>query len=151
MAKWAGAKFPDSPPSNYDPENPHADPVALVEYREYQVRRKEVGVAKAKVSTGACLQAEGQTDLQCKSITLSISITDPEGQNAPVLHQRRRESHSELQAGMQASQPTANVVYKYNRDCQCPLTTMYSHLSEFLADSGAVSGQHKGKQPAAFP
>ena len=79
MARWAGTKFPEGPPSNYDPENPHADPVALLEYREYQVRRKEVGVAKAKVSTSSCLQAEGQTDSQCSSVKLSISITDPEG------------------------------------------------------------------------
>ena len=49
MARWAGARYPEGPPPSYDPENPHADPVALLEYREYQVRRKEVGVAKAKV------------------------------------------------------------------------------------------------------
>lgn len=49
MGRWAGPKYPDGPPPNYDPENPHADPVALLEHREYEVRRKEVGVAKAQV------------------------------------------------------------------------------------------------------
>ena len=49
MGRWAGPKYPEGPPANYDPENPHADPVALLEHREYEVRRKEVGVAKAQV------------------------------------------------------------------------------------------------------
>ena len=49
MSRWAGPKYPEGPPANYDPENPHADPVALLEHREYEVRRKEIGVAKAKV------------------------------------------------------------------------------------------------------
>ena len=49
MSRWAGPKYPEGPPENYDPENPLADPVALLEHREYEVRRKEVGVAKAQV------------------------------------------------------------------------------------------------------
>ncbi|DBA72933.1 TPA: hypothetical protein ACH3X2_009887 [Trebouxia sp. C0005] len=50
MGRWAGPKYPEGPPPNYDPENPHADPVALLEHREYEVRRKEVGVAKAQLA-----------------------------------------------------------------------------------------------------
>ncbi len=49
MGRWAGPKYPEGPPANCDPENPRADPVALMEYRQYEVRRKEVGVAKAQV------------------------------------------------------------------------------------------------------
>ena len=46
---YEGFKYPEGPPPNYDPENPRADPAALLEYREYLVRRKQVGVAKAQV------------------------------------------------------------------------------------------------------
>lgn len=56
MGRWAGPKYPEGPPANYDPENPHADPVALLEHREYEVRRKEVGVAKAQVQTWQNMQ-----------------------------------------------------------------------------------------------
>lgn len=43
-------KFPDGPPPNYDPKNPFGDRVALIEMREYGVRKKVVDIEKAKVT-----------------------------------------------------------------------------------------------------
>ena len=61
MGRWAGPKYPEGPPANYDPENPHADPVALLEHREYEVRRKEVGVAKAQVQNWLCARCQASS------------------------------------------------------------------------------------------
>jgi hypothetical protein len=46
---WDGWKFPEGPPKNFDPENKYADPVALLEEREYITRQKMIKVEKAKV------------------------------------------------------------------------------------------------------
>ena len=45
---WRGFKFSDEPP-HVDPEDPYADPVALLEYREWALRRKYIDIEKAKV------------------------------------------------------------------------------------------------------
>ena len=49
MGRWQPGKFPPGPPPNYNPEDPYADPVALLEYREWQMREKLVKVEEAKV------------------------------------------------------------------------------------------------------
>ena len=49
MGRWKPGQFPDGPPENYNPDDPYADPVALVEFREYAVRMKKIKVEKAKV------------------------------------------------------------------------------------------------------
>ena len=51
MPRWKPGQFPEGPPENYNPEDPYADPVALVEHREYNVRQKAIQVERAKVNT----------------------------------------------------------------------------------------------------
>ena len=43
---YEGPAYPDAPPANYNPENPYADPVALIKQREYEVREKYVAIEK---------------------------------------------------------------------------------------------------------
>ena len=45
---WRPPKFSDEPPHR-DPEDPYADPVALLEYREWALKRKYIDIEKAKV------------------------------------------------------------------------------------------------------
>ena len=45
---WRGFKFSDEPP-HVNPEDPYADPVALLEYREWALRCKYIDIEKAKV------------------------------------------------------------------------------------------------------
>ena len=47
---WSGRKLPTEDAQNFNPEDPYADPVALLEHREYVVWEKEVKVEEAKVS-----------------------------------------------------------------------------------------------------
>lgn len=42
-------KFDDAPPEDFDPAKPYADPVAMLEQREYRVREKLIQVEKAKI------------------------------------------------------------------------------------------------------
>ncbi|CAM6117732.1 unnamed protein product [Calypogeia fissa] len=41
-------KFDQTPPDDFDKENPYADPVAMLEYREYLVREKLIAIEMAK-------------------------------------------------------------------------------------------------------
>lgn len=41
-------KFDNSPPDDFDPAHPYADPVAMLEQREYLVREKLVAIEVAK-------------------------------------------------------------------------------------------------------
>lgn len=103
MGRWAGPKYPEGPPSNYDPENPHADPVALLENREYEVRRKEVGVAKAQIlreRVRMCYIKEGVNHIQnCKQLVEqyldSIKNVGIHRQNAGMYERRGRQSKTE--------------------------------------------------------
>jgi hypothetical protein len=45
---WKGFRFPEEPPQ-VNPDDPYGDPVALIESREFAVRRKAIDVEKAKV------------------------------------------------------------------------------------------------------
>ena len=56
MPRWKPGQFPEGPPENYSPEDPYADPVALVEHREYTVRQKTIQVEKAKVVSAGVVQ-----------------------------------------------------------------------------------------------
>ena len=47
---WRPGQFPDGPPANFDPADPYADPIALVEAREHSVRQKTIKVERAKAS-----------------------------------------------------------------------------------------------------
>ena len=98
MGRWAGPKYPEGPPPNYDPENPHADPVALLEHREYEVRRKEVGVAKAQVYMHVKSSRRSEF-CQVASVHLTVTSADFERKTAGMLYKGGGESHSELQAG----------------------------------------------------
>lgn len=99
MGRWAGPKYPEGPPSNYDPENPHADPVALLENREYEVRRKEVGVAKAQVHMQESW-SKPLLDVLLGSILNQICThADSERKSSYVLHQRGCQPYPELQTG----------------------------------------------------
>ena len=99
MGRWAGPKYPEGPPPNYDPENPHADPVALLEHREYEVRRKEVGVAKAQVYMHASKSSRRSDSYQIARVHLTVVCADSERKTADMLYKGGSESYSELQAG----------------------------------------------------
>ena len=47
---WKAGKFPNDPPERFNPDDPYADPVALLEYREWVMRRKNIDIEKAKVT-----------------------------------------------------------------------------------------------------
>ena len=47
---WRGFRYSDEKPE-INLEDPYADPIALMKYREYEVRRKQIDIEKAKVST----------------------------------------------------------------------------------------------------
>ena len=47
---WAGRKVPTGDAPGFNAEDPYADPVALLEHREYVVWEKEVKIEEAKVS-----------------------------------------------------------------------------------------------------
>ncbi|GMH37345.1 hypothetical protein BSKO_05218 [Bryopsis sp. KO-2023] len=65
-------KFPEGPPANYDPERPFADKEAMIEMREYVVRRKAIDMEKAKIlkeRVRECYLREGVNHLQnCKEL-----------------------------------------------------------------------------------
>lgn len=86
MGRWAGPKYPEGPPANYDPENPHADPVALLEHREYEVRRKEVGVAKAQVQTYNICNTAACTRVLRKTLPKTYYLADTQGQGPSLLY-----------------------------------------------------------------
>jgi NADH dehydrogenase (ubiquinone) 1 beta subcomplex subunit 10 len=49
MGRKAKVEFVDSPPDDFDPKNPYADPVAMLEYREHLVREKWIQIETAKI------------------------------------------------------------------------------------------------------
>ncbi|TYJ98989.1 NADH dehydrogenase (ubiquinone) 1 beta subcomplex subunit 10-B [Cucumis melo var. makuwa] len=59
--------FDESPPDDFDPENPYKDPVAMLEMREYIVREKWIDIEKAKILREKlrwCYRIEGVNHLQ---------------------------------------------------------------------------------------
>lgn len=55
-------RFEETPPDDYDPAHPFADPVARLEQREWLVREKLVKMETAKIIRSrlkACYQQEG--------------------------------------------------------------------------------------------
>jgi hypothetical protein len=50
---WTGINV-DPPQREVDPEDPYADPVALLQHRQQKVREKLVRVEKAKVRYPPC-------------------------------------------------------------------------------------------------
>uniref|UniRef100_B8LPH6 NADH dehydrogenase [ubiquinone] 1 beta subcomplex subunit 10-B n=1 Tax=Picea sitchensis TaxID=3332 RepID=B8LPH6_PICSI len=65
-------EYDEGPPDNFDPQNPYADPVAFLEYREYLVREKWIGIETAKIlkeKVKWCYRKEGVNHLQkCREI-----------------------------------------------------------------------------------
>ncbi|KAG9448943.1 hypothetical protein H6P81_008908 [Aristolochia fimbriata] len=72
MVRKAEVQFDDGPPDDFDPNNPYADPVAMLEYREYLVREKWIDIEKAKILRERlkwCYRIEGVNHLQkCKKL-----------------------------------------------------------------------------------
>ncbi|KAK9804440.1 hypothetical protein WJX73_000753 [Symbiochloris irregularis] len=75
MGRWKPGQFPAGPPENYNPDDPYADPVALVEFREYAVRQKKVQVEKAKVlrqQLTRCYKTEGVNHFEnCRNLRVA--------------------------------------------------------------------------------
>ena len=46
---WRGLRFPEEAPE-IDMEDKYKDPIALMKYREHEVRRKQIDIEKAKAS-----------------------------------------------------------------------------------------------------
>ena len=60
-------EFDESPPDDFDPENPYKDPVAMFEMREHIVREKWIDIEKAKIIREKlrwCYRIEGVNHLQ---------------------------------------------------------------------------------------
>ncbi|RYR07640.1 hypothetical protein Ahy_B05g075036 isoform A [Arachis hypogaea] len=60
-------EFDESPPDDFDPENPYKDPVAFLEMREHIVREKWIQIEKAKIIREKlrwCYRIEGVNHLQ---------------------------------------------------------------------------------------
>mmetsp|Transcript_36333 Transcript_36333/g.50477 ORF Transcript_36333/g.50477 Transcript_36333/m.50477 type:complete len:107 (+) Transcript_36333:84-404(+) len=70
--KYEGEQFSLEPPAGYDPENPRANPAAMLEMREYRVREKFVDMAKAQIIRDrlqTCYRTEGVNHYQnCKEL-----------------------------------------------------------------------------------
>ncbi|KAM0854162.1 hypothetical protein ACQ4PT_050615 [Festuca glaucescens] len=49
MGRKAKVEFDERPPDDFDPKNPYADPVAMLEYREHLVREKWIQIETAKI------------------------------------------------------------------------------------------------------
>ncbi|XP_031474447.1 NADH dehydrogenase [ubiquinone] 1 beta subcomplex subunit 10-A-like [Nymphaea colorata] len=67
MVRKGGVKFDEGPPDGFDPNDPYADPVALLEQREYLVREKWIDIEKAKIIRERlqwCYRIEGVNHLQ---------------------------------------------------------------------------------------
>ena len=69
---WTGV-YADPPERDIDPENPYADPAALMQHRQQKVREKLIRVEKAKVrlssicSHACLLLAQAATQSSCPS------------------------------------------------------------------------------------
>ncbi|KAL3692927.1 hypothetical protein R1sor_006578 [Riccia sorocarpa] len=64
---WKGQKFDESPPEDFDPAKPYADPVAMIEQREYIVREKLIAIEMSKVlreRVQQCYRREGVNHYQ---------------------------------------------------------------------------------------
>ncbi|EFJ19389.1 hypothetical protein SELMODRAFT_39227, partial [Selaginella moellendorffii] len=60
-------EFDLDPPENFDPADPHGDPIAFIEMRDWIVREKWIGVERAKIlreRLRACYQREGVNHLK---------------------------------------------------------------------------------------
>ncbi|KAF4373495.1 hypothetical protein CsatB_016019 [Cannabis sativa] len=67
MGRKKGVVFDDSPPDDFDAENPYKDPVAMLEMREHIVREKWIDIEKAKILRERlkwCYRVEGINHLQ---------------------------------------------------------------------------------------
>ncbi|PON43363.1 NADH dehydrogenase [ubiquinone] 1 beta subcomplex subunit 10-A [Parasponia andersonii] len=67
MGRKKGVVFDESPPDDFDPENPYKDPVAMLEMREHIVREKWIAIEKAKILREKlkwCYRIEGVNHLQ---------------------------------------------------------------------------------------
>lgn len=76
MGRFKGPSFPEGAPDNFNPEAPFADPVALLEYREYVVREKAIKVETAKVMT-VSLWFNVDVPLICCSALVSVLSLEP--------------------------------------------------------------------------
>eukprot|EP00271_Cylindrocystis_brebissonii_P011085 TRINITY_DN27790_c0_g1_i1.p1 TRINITY_DN27790_c0_g1~~TRINITY_DN27790_c0_g1_i1.p1 ORF type:complete len:113 (+),score=32.27 TRINITY_DN27790_c0_g1_i1:119-457(+) len=62
MGLRGAPKFDDGPPEDFDPARPYADPVAMLEQREWSVREKLVQMEQAKIlreKVKECYRQEG--------------------------------------------------------------------------------------------
>ncbi|KAK8945728.1 NADH dehydrogenase [ubiquinone] 1 beta subcomplex subunit 10-B [Platanthera guangdongensis] len=67
MGRKKTVEFDEGPPDNFDPNNPYADPVAMLEHREYLVREKWIQIETAKIIRERlkwCYRIEGVNHLQ---------------------------------------------------------------------------------------
>ncbi|ERN03965.1 hypothetical protein AMTR_s00079p00095540 [Amborella trichopoda] len=67
MVRKATVEFDEGPPDDFDPNNPYADPVAMLEYREHLVREKWIQIETAKILREKlkwCYRVEGVNHLQ---------------------------------------------------------------------------------------
>ncbi|KAH0455995.1 hypothetical protein IEQ34_013902 [Dendrobium chrysotoxum] len=67
MGRKKTVEFDEGPPDDFDPNNPYADPVAMLEYREYLVREKWIQIETAKIIRERlkwCYRIEGVNHLQ---------------------------------------------------------------------------------------
>lgn len=71
---WKGFRFPEEPPQ-VNPDDPYGDPVALIESREFAVRRKAIDVEKAKLlreKVKRCYKEEGVNHQQvCRQFVVN--------------------------------------------------------------------------------
>lgn len=70
---WKGFKFPEEPPQ-INPDDKYEDPVALIEYREWALRRKYVDIEKAKVCATLVLQRYGGITHSCFVLLRCFSL-----------------------------------------------------------------------------
>ncbi|BDA46010.1 probable NADH dehydrogenase [ubiquinone] 1 beta subcomplex subunit [Coccomyxa sp. Obi] len=70
---WSGPSF-EPPERPIDPEDPYADPAALIQHRQHRAREKIVQVEKAKIlreKVQACYMKEGVNSMQnCKEVVM---------------------------------------------------------------------------------
>jgi len=71
---WRGFRFPEDP-TQVNPDDPYGDPVALIESREYSLRRKMIDVEKAKLlreKVKLCYKEQGVNQQQvCRQFVLN--------------------------------------------------------------------------------
>ncbi|KAK9844001.1 hypothetical protein WJX81_001642 [Elliptochloris bilobata] len=69
---WKAHQFPTEEHPDWNPDDPYADPVALLEHRELEVRKKFIRMEKAKIlreKMKLCYLREGVNQLvNCREI-----------------------------------------------------------------------------------